>query len=467
MQRETARTLRCDVAVIGGGVSGVAAALAAARCGRHVLLVEREEFLGGVAVSGLGELGFRDRAGNTMVGGIAQEVIDRLQEMHGTLGHNFCPILNSLTPVNAGLIRLLLFELCGEAKVQLLLGCVPVEVQVESDTLRRVSVWGRGRRYEIEADVFIDATGDGDVCEMAGLPYEKGGPDGEVQPASLIFAVSGVDREALLRYVEQHPTEVQTPQGYEMQVEPSFFRTVRGYNLLGLDSLIRQARKNGDYVDIPRDRFSMITHPNEDTVIINNTRLTDFDGTDAQQRSRGTAEAYRQVEELLRFMPKYIPGYSACALSFIAPILGVRETRRFVGRRCLCESDVRAGRIPPDTVALCGYNVDIHHGRDEGSELYIVPRGYGIPYGCMVPETMKGILFTGRLICADRVAYGSSRIMSTSAALGEAAGTAAALCVQMHCQPAQLPVEQLRGLLQKNRAVLDIPQKEARHEDPA
>ncbi len=171
------------------------------------------------------------------------------------------------------------------------------------------------------------------------------------------------------------------------------------------------------------------------------------------------------MEELLQFMPKYIPGYEQCALSFIAPVLGVRETRRFLGRRCLQEKDVRAGAIPRDTIALCGYNVDIHHGRDEGSELYIVERGYGIPYGCMVPGQMDGVLFTGRLICADRVAYGSSRVMGTCMALGEAAGLAAALCVRLNCTPAQVPVENLRALLKENGAVLTIPQEVASHEN--
>lgn len=459
MKRETAQTIRCDIAVLGGGVSGVAAAISAARQGVSVLLVDREEVLGGVFISGLGSLGFRDRAGNVVVGGIAQELIDRLGQMHGTLGHNPCPILNSLTPVNAALVRYVLFEMCSEAGVQLLLGCTPVAGQVDNRKLCSVCVQGRARKYQVEAKVFIDATGDGDLCETIGVPFEQGDAYGELQPASLIFAVSGVDKNALLEYVTQHPSEVETPPGYEMDVEPSFFRTVQGYNLLGLDQLIRRARAQGEYVDVPRDRFSMITHPNDDTTIINNTRLMDFDGTDLWQFSRGTSEACRQVEELIRFMPRYIPGYEHCALSFIAPMLGVRETRRFHGRRCLREEDVRAGVIPPDTVALCGYNVDIHHGHDEGSELYIVKHGYGIPYGCMVPWELDGVLFTGRTIWVDRVAYGSSRIMSTCMALGQAAGLAAVVCVQTGCTTAQVPVDRLRTLLRDTGAILTAPQE--------
>lgn len=446
----------CDVAVIGGGVSGVAAALAAARRGASVYLVEWEEFLGGTAVSGLGILSYKDRAWDTVVGGIAQELIDRLEEFHGSLGHNPCPILNSLTPVNAALVRLILFEMCQESGVHLLLGCAPVDAIVEEARLRRVQICGKGEWMEIEASVFIDATGDGDVCEMACIPYEKGEADGELQPPTLVFGVSGVEKEKLLQYAEAHPSEVDTPEGYEMKVDVEFFRTVRGYNMLGLDALVQKARDAGDYVDVPRDSLSMITHPNEDTITFNNTRLIHFDGTDLWQLSRGSGEAYRQVEELIKFIPKYIPGYENAALSFVAPAIGVRETRRFVGRSCLRESDMRSGEIPADTVALCGYNVDIHHGQDNGSDLYIVQHGYGIPYGCMVPERIGGVLFTGRTIWVERVVFASTRVMSTCMALGEAAGAAAALCVQRKCNPGDVPVEELRQSLLNSGAVLSI-----------
>lgn len=451
------KQIRCDVAVIGGGVSGIAAALAAARQGVTVCLVEREEFLGGTAVSGLGILSYKDREWNTVVGGIAQELIDRLERFQGTLGHNPCPILNSLTPVNAALVRMVLFEMCWENDVQLLLGYTPVETDVKNERLEAIYVFGKGEWLTIRASVFVDATGDGDVCELADLPYEKGDQEGNLQPPTLVFGMSGVEREKLLQYVETNPSEIDTPEGYEMKVDVHFFRTVRGYNMLGLDALVQKARKAGDYVNVPRDSLSMITHPNEDTMIFNNTRLIEFDGTDFWSMSRGISEVYRQVEELVKFIPKYIPGYEKAALSFVAPDLGIRESRRFVGRRYLQEESMRSGEIPEDTVALCGYNVDIHHGKDKGSDLCIIQRGYGIPYGCMVPEKLKGLLFTGRSIWVDRTVFASSRVMSTCMALGEAAGVASAICVQKCCDPGDVPIEELRCSLEKKGAVLVIP----------
>lgn len=445
-----------DVAVLGGGTSGVAAALSAARNGAKTLLVERNQFLGGTMASGLSLLGFQDRQGRAVVGGIAQELVDALQETDDTLGHNHCPILNSLTPINAAMMQLRLVQKCREAGVSLLFSCEACRARVEQGRLKAVTVVGKGHSYDIEASVFIDATGDGDVGAMAGVPYIKGSETGEIQPASLIFSLSGVKRAPLLDYLDQHPEEAKTPDTYEMETSIDLYRSARGYNFLGLDGIIRTARENGEYNDIPRDRFSTITHPLPDRMTINNTRVIRFDGSDLLQLTQGTVEGYRQMAELLRFIPRYVPGYEQSTLTHIAPMLGVRESRRFIGEKTLCRDSALQGEIPPDTVALCGYNIDIHHGNDEGSDLYIVEHPYGIPYGVMVSEPVDGLLFTGRLISVDWDTYGSSRIMSTCMALGEAAGAAASMCAQTGTRPARLDVQALRDRLRAQGAILEV-----------
>ena len=162
--------------------------------------------------------------------------------------------------------------------------------------------------------------------------------------------------------------------------------------------------------------------------------------------------------ELLHFIPKYVPGYEQSQLTCVSPMLGVRESRRCVGEKTLVNESVLKGEIPEDTVALCGYNIDIHHGKDEGSELYIVRRGYGIPYGVMVNRRVDGLLFTGRLISVDRDAYGSTRIMSTCMALGEAAGCAAAQCVSLGRSPLDVDIDRLRETLRGQNAILEVVQ---------
>ena len=450
------KRLKYDVTVVGGGTSGVAAAVAAARNGANTLLVERNQFWGGMLVSGLGILGYRDRTGKKVVGGIAQEVIDKLDETDDTQGHNYCPILNSLTPVNTAMMQLRLLELCHEANVHLLLCCEVCDVHMDGGRLTQVTVFGKNHYYDIDAEIFIDATGDGELSYLAGVPMVPHRDAGELQPASLIFALSNVKREAVLEYLEQNPDEAKTPEGYEMETSPAFYRSSKGYNVLGLDYLIRTARANGDYKDIPRDRFSTITNPLPDRMTINNTRIMNFDGSDLFQLSRGIEEGYRQMGELLHFIPKYVPGYEQSQLTCVSPMLGVRESRRCVGEKTLTSKSVLEGEIPEDTVALCGYNIDIHHGRDEGSELYIVQRGYGIPYGVMVNRQVDGLIFTGRLISVDRDTYGSTRIMSTCMALGEAAGCAAAQCVSTGRSPADVDVVRLRETLRSQNAILEV-----------
>lgn len=448
--------MKYDVVVVGGGVSGVCAAIAAARRGVKVILIEKTEILGGVASSGLGILGFKDRDGNTVISGIAQEFIDRLYELDGTLGHNYCPILNSLTPISAALMRTVMLEKCAEAGVQMVFNCEIYNVTKDKGKVISITAFGKGEWYEIFGKVFIDATGDGDVAYLSGADYVLGNEKGEMQPASLIFTMSNVDKDQLLDFVEAHPEEAETPDDYEMEVDVSFYRNAKGYNFLGLDGPIRKARENGDYVNVPRDRFSMITHPNADTTIINNTRIINFDGTDLLAKSKGIVEGYRQLEELIKFIPKYMPGYSKSKLSMVSPTLGVRETRRILGKKTVTKDDVSKGIIPNDTVALCGYNIDIHHGMDEGSELQIVEHAYGIPFGCMLPNKVDGLLVTGRAISVDWVTFGSSRIMSTCMALGEAAGTAAALCAIHGIAPSLLPINDLRKDLVQGGAIISV-----------
>ncbi len=450
------KRVKCDVAVIGGGTSGTAAAVAAARNGARTLLVERNQFLGGMLVSGLGLLGFRDRRGNAVVGGIAQELVDKLDETGDSQGHNFCPILNSLTPINTAMMQLRLMEMCHGAGVRLLMNCEACDVRMENGRLIGVTVFGKNHFYDIEADVFIDATGDGEVSQMAGVPMTPHTSDGELQPASLIFSLSNVEREPLIAYLENNPDEAKTPEGYEMDTSPAFYRASVGYNILGLDGLIRRARENGDYQDIPRDRFSTITNPLPDRMTINNTRIMNFNGADLFQLTGGIMEGYRQMDKLLGFIPKYVPGYENSRLSGISPLLGVRESRRCIGMKTLCYDSILKGEVPEDTVALCGYNIDIHHGSDEGSELYIVERGYGIPYGTMISERVEGLIFTGRLISVDRDTYASTRIMSTCMALGEAAGNAAAMCAADGQRLADIDIKALRERLRAQKAILEV-----------
>lgn len=447
--------LQFDVAVCGGGTAGVCAAIAAARNGSKTILIEKNQFLGGMMISGLGLLGYKDRNGKKIIGGIAQELIDELNKSEDSQGHNYCPILNSLTPINTAMLQLILMKKCKEAGVKVLLSCEVSSVCKKGNKIVSVEAFGSFASYTIEAKVFIDGSGDGELSNLSGVDFVKHKSNGELQPASLIFALSNVDREPLLKYLEDNPDEAKTPEGYEMDTSPEFYRNAVGYNVLGLDALIKEGRKNGDYNDVPRDRFSTITNPISDRMTINNTRIMNFDGSDLFELNNGIQEGYRQLKELLNFIPKYVPGYEKSSLTSISPMLGVRESRRCCGIKTLTSDSVLKGEIPEDTVALCGYNIDIHHGADEGSDLYIVKKAYGIPYLTMVSEKVSNLLFTGRLISVDSDTFGSARIMSTCMVLGEASGVAASLCSKEDTMPKDLDVQKLRKTLVSQNVILE------------
>ena len=166
------KALDYDVAVIGGGPGGLPAAIAAARAGRRTALVERSAALGGAAASGLGVLGFLDRSGKRALGGIAQELIDRLRAIGGSPGHFRCPVHNSITPVSPDLVKIVAVEMCREAGVDILFEQELIGVEVDDrDRVEAVTVYGKLTRTRITAQVFIDGTGDGDLAYLAGVPH--------------------------------------------------------------------------------------------------------------------------------------------------------------------------------------------------------------------------------------------------------------------------------------------------------
>ena len=177
-------------------------------------------------MSGLGTLGFKDRAGNTVIGGIAQEIVDRLGRMHGTLGHNPCPVLNSLTPVNAALVRLLLFEMCGEVGVQMLLGCTFVAARY-TGTGCAVYVQGRAKRFEVEAQVFIDATGDGDRARALVFPLRRR-PRRRVTARLFDLRRVGVKKENCWNMWSAIPPKWKHRRDKEMNVDAAFFSNGAG-----------------------------------------------------------------------------------------------------------------------------------------------------------------------------------------------------------------------------------------------
>jgi hypothetical protein len=468
MEREH---IKGDVVVIGGGPGGIGAAVAAAREGVKVILVERLGYLGGNLGSGQPLLAFLDNNRKQIVAGLAQQLIDGLEQMsgenpdwpdgsaEGTAGHRYCPFHTSVTCINQFYVRILLFEWAKKYNIQLLMHCELTDATVINGKIRSVTVTGKGKAFDLEAEVFIDATGDGDLAYLSGAAFEKGDENGTLQPPTLVFNLSGVDFDRFLDYIEVHPEETvkNTPEGYQhiqAGYDAQFMRNNPGHNFVGLQNLINKHRKE-NCCPIERDTFIYMRQPIPGTVTINTIRIKDIDGSDIHDLSRAELEGHLQILPLFTWLKKYVPGFEKSYITTINPVIGIRESRRIMGIRKLQKSDTLNGVIPPDAIALFSYFIDIHVGNNDKTLGVLIQKPYGVPYGCTVSKDIDGLMMSGRCISADSFAHGSSRIMTLCIAVGEAAGIGAALSVKNNISPKEVDPQDIRGILLTHGAILE------------
>lgn len=444
-----------DVAVIGGGPGGLPAAIAAARAGARTVLVERTAALGGAAASGLGILGYLDRSGNTALGGIAQELIDRLIEIGGSPGHFRCPVHNSITPVSPDLVKIVAVQMCKEAGVDILFEHELFEVEVDdTDTMRSVTVYGKLMKTRIVAKVFVDGTGDGDVAYLAGVPHTLG-QDGTqtMQPSTLMFTVTNYDLERFWDFLDENPEEMGIKEEYAAGYDVDFLRRTRGHCYIGLTARVSAARDTGTFT-IPRNQFIYIATASERLLAINTSRLTRIDASDPIELSKGLQTGYEQVWELVQFMRENMPGFEAVEISQIAPALGIRETRHFVGEERLTMDSLYSEATSEGAIALSAYNIDIHSGTGDGIDLQVIDKPFGIPFGALLPQAVNGLLLSGRTISVDSTVFAAARVMGTCMAIAEAAGSAAALAVRDSSTPKNVDIVELRQELASKGAIL-------------
>ena len=441
-----------DVIVVGGGPGGLPTAIAAARAGMKTLVIERSSALGGLAISGLPLLGYVDRAGNHVLGGIPQEFVDRMEKVNGTLGHVRCPIHNSLTIINPNWFRVTAFEMCEEAGVDVLLYSELMDVQTEEGKITRVTAFCRGEKRSFEAKIVIDATGDACVAALAGAWYEK---NEKLMPPSLTFMIGNVKIGEFLDYLEKHPESAELPDTYGMKQTKEQFFDSEAFTFTGFAELIEMARENGDY-KLPRDRIIFMKMGEPGQVMVNTTRVNDVDTSDLDDVIRGEFACHKQVKELMHFFKTYAPGFEDCFLASISPCLGSRESRRIVGEKTLTGEALENCDIPPDTVVLAGYNVDVHVPGTERLSLQPVRHAIGIPYGCLVSKNVPNLMVAGRCASVASDIYGLTRIMGTCMGMGEAAGTAAAMAVEQGVMPKDVDVRKLRERIVKNGGIVKL-----------
>ena len=448
---------RYDVLVIGGGNAGCAAALAAARHGARTMLVERYGFLGGTATAAMVGPWMTFHSGTErIVGGIAQEIVERLVAMGGSPGHiaDASDYVPTITPFDPEVHKALLFELMRESGVMLLLHAYFLEALVDgvAGAVRGARVATVGGQRDYEATVTIDASADAYVAASAGVGLQQGDVRGRVQPASLMFRLSHVDLAATAAYVRANADQMRT------SLPPEARDAAALTAVAGLHTLWRRARERGD-VDVPRELVSFFISPYPDEVSVNMTRVTDIDPLDPDDLTRAEVEARAQAMQLLAFFRRDVPGFANARIAATGTQIGIRESRRIAGVYTLTQDDVLHARTFEDAVARSAYPIDIHNPSGAGTTTFRLPAGatYEIPYRCLVPERVDALLVAGRCISTTHEALASTRLTPTVMTLGQAAGTAAALCIAQGTQPRGIDAALLRATLTRDGVDLRRP----------
>lgn len=444
-----------DVIVVGGGPGGIMAALACGRKQVRTLLVERSAFLGGTAtISRIGPISPFHYKDEQVVNGLPQELIDRLVRAGGATGHMKC--LNShgtgdyVCIYDHEIYKYVAQTMLLEAGVEILFHAVVSDVIKEGNRLTGVRITSRFGSRELRARIVVDATGDGDVACLAGEDFVYGDGQGKTQPSSAMFEMANVDTERLYTYILRNQGEF----GRLSDLVPfadSPYKNQRFFVAQGYQSLVDHAKAKGELV-FGRENVHTTTGLHPGVIHFNTARISGYDTTDLFARSASEIEGRRQIESIARFMIKYVPGYEHAYISSTENEVGVRESRHISGMYRLTGEDILSTRHFPDVIARGLFAVDIHGREAEGGKgvqgagglWQELPDAYDIPYRILVPEHVDGLLLAGRCISADYIAFSSLRVQGTLMGYSQAAGLAAALCVQKGTEPRQLVVEELQ-----------------------
>ncbi len=445
-----------DVIVAGGGIAGVAAAVAAARSRAEVLLIERNGFLGGVAAAGLmasiGNRFFADN-GKLVVRGIALEMVERLVDKGGTSAKWKSPLVPKI-PFDPEILKLILIEMMEEADAKIYFHTVVSDIIMSEGRLEGLIVESKSGREAILGKTVVDATGDADVASKTGAPFNYEPPGS----ASLEFRMGNVDLHRTYEHFkenpERYPSDVDAPRSFEKfeknWLENGFFYYPHGGGGKpgsNMAFLVEKALEKGDFskekgIITSLDAFGMDGLAWNNTVIIN-SNFAKVNDLDVREESKAELEARKSCFYVADFLRKYVPGFEKAFIIETAPDLGVRVTRWIIGEYTLTREEI-------DKDAKFGDLIGVGSTGFPGAR-------YEIPYRCIIPQKVEGLLVASGKSASTKP-RGLLRGMTTCIMLGQAAGTAAALAASTATSLRKLDVMKLqRSLIRQNVYLGDEP----------
>ncbi|MDO4332635.1 MAG: FAD-dependent oxidoreductase [Eubacteriales bacterium] len=426
------RTDHYDFLVCGGGPSGFAAAVSAARKNLKTAIIERNGCLGGVATSGCipymlagRKLHPQTQKHVRVIGGLFDEVTDRLIAdgkaiEPDTIDLDFNPFgwyprMASGIVVDDLAYKILLENMCSELGIRIYYNTDLIYAHTEENRVSTVLVHNKDGIIEIQADLYADCTGDGDLLAMSGCSFLKGRAcDGLTTPASLEMQLEHVDGDALVRWQNKH----QSPK---------------------LVEIIEDLKKKGIW-NFPYDIFVCMQMMEKDVFLINTIRQTRIDGTSEFSVSQALQQGRAENLALFQIIKTYFPGFENSRIRKISDWIGIRESRRLDGQYTITLHDALSGKKYPDCIGATTYNFDLPDPlrpsydpmmgdakTPDASRPHVVIQ---IPYRALLPKEICNLIAAGRLLSAEREVLGAMRLMANCFQTGQAAGTAAAMAHQ-------------------------------------
>lgn len=418
---ETPVADECDVLVCGGGPAGFGAAVAAARAGARTVLLEESNCLGGMSTAGM--MSHWSGCGDSPIG---IEITDRMRRYEALPpdwkeDQRWC--------ISHEALKQALFEIAVEAGVRVQLHTHVVGAVVEGGAVKGAVTESKSGREAVLAKVTVDATGDGDLAARAGAAFDLGREgDGACQPATLMFLLGGVDTSRAI-FPPSFESFVQVPKGEIQSLGKARLPAPAGHVLL------YRTRLPG-------------------CVCVNMTNSIGVDATDARSVTRAEIECRAQIGPIVAFLREFAPGYEKCYALSSAQNVGIRESRHFRGLYTLTAEDIVAARSFDDWIAVRNwFNFDIHNidgsGLDKnGAQAKFHAAGtYQIPYRCCVPETLDGLLLSGRNISGTHKAHSNFRVMTICLDIGFGVGAAAAVAAKTGVRPRDVDVSEVQRFL--------------------
>lgn len=404
-----------DLLIAGGGFTGVAAALAAAREGRKVLIIEKNGFLGGAATNCLvnpfmsDSIELEDGTREKINTGIFSIILEGLAQKGALKGSTF----------HEEYLKVLFDELCEEAGVDVLFHTLITGAEQLNGRMTCIHAATKSGPFKGCAKYYLDCTGDADVCMLAGCSFQLGREsDQQCQPMTLCFRLSHVDPEKA------------------------------GKNYQKMQQLYQRFQAEGK-IKNPREDILTFHNIAEDVVHFNSTRIIKKNPTDPFDVSIAEREARKQVLELYQFLKENVEGYENSIIQMTAPEIGVRESRMIEGEYRITAEDIINCVHFEDSIARGCYFIDIHSPDGSGTERIFIPKGcyYTIPYRALIPKGMKNLLAAGRCISSTHEAQSAYRVIPIVCSIGEGAGTAIAVACQKNCDVSEVDIKEVHSLL--------------------